>query len=279
MVLDRSIPRRAVWWLAPALAVLAQAGCGHLPPRRTREPASTRLPVARTSGKVTGRQAADVQVAFGRSLEDSGNLDGAEAAYRDALKHDPHRADAQARLAVLCDRKGDTKGSALHFAAATRLDPRNPEIPCDQGYGFYLRRRWGDAEASLRRAIELDPRHARSHNNLGLVLARKGDDDGALAEFGRAGCDPADARSNLGLILAMEGRFAEAKVAYAAALAARPDSPAAREGLDAATVALAGGRPDRPAGAVAIAHAAGEATRDDPAVRRASADLPALPGR
>ena len=271
----RDHPRRRLRWLAPALA--AVVGCGHMPPHRGGSDASTRSSGDRAPRQLTGRQAADMKVAFGRTMEDAGNIAGAEAAYGEALKKDPRRADAHARLAVLCDQKGDLKGSAQHFAEAIRLDPRNPEVLCDRGYGLYLQRRWGDAETSLRRAIALDSRHARSHTNLGLVLARRGDRDGALAEFVRAGCDPSDARSNLGLILALEGQLPDARAAYAEALAAKPDSPAAREGLHAATVAMAGGRPDPREGGKAIARAGGGATRNDPAVQRASAELPPLP--
>src|SRR5438874_2559495 len=51
-------------------------------------------------------QVADVQVALGRSLEHSGDLARAQAAYQEALNHDPARADACERLAVVCDRQG-----------------------------------------------------------------------------------------------------------------------------------------------------------------------------
>ena len=174
------------------------SGCAMPKPR---EHSSQEVMESATSGKVTRRQAADVEIAMARSLEESGDLETAEKTYREAIKKDSKCADAEARLGILCDRKGDTKEANGHFARAASLDPNNPEILCDQGYSFYLQRRWSDAESRLKKAIKIDPHHARSHTNLGLLMARQGDEKAALAQFALAGCDAADAQSNLGLIL------------------------------------------------------------------------------
>lgn len=265
--------RWALWVAAPALSLVA--GCGQYRPFQPREHDSAKLLNSGPTKRVTARQQADVQVALGRSLEESGNLAEAEAAYRNAVRNDSRRADAEDRLAVLADRKGEVKESAKHFARARALEPKNPEILCDLGYSLYLQRRWAEAEECLRRAIGLSPGHARSHNNLGLVLARQEDHAGALAEFRRAGCDASDAQANLGLVLALEGNFTEARRAYSAALAAKPSSAVAGEGLRAATLALAGGRPGPPGADRALASDKRPATLGDPAVGRASALLPA----
>lgn len=235
-------------------AALLCAGCHAGPGRRGDHP-SARLLETGPGAKVSKRQAADVEIAMGRTMEDSGDVAGAEAAYARALEKDPRRADAEARLAVLAHQRGDEAASDDHFAKALKLAPDDPEILCDRGYSLYLRRSWADAEAHLRKALARDPRNARVHNNLGLALARQGDRDGAMAEFARAGLDRADAQSNLALASAMEGRIDEARELYAAAVAAKPDSPSAREGLRAAGVALA----------------SRDVPRVDPAVARASA--------
>jgi Tfp pilus assembly protein PilF len=245
--------------LAPLLA--AVVGCAQTSGEHPRH-ASAQLLDSGTTTRVTRRQAADVQIAMARTLEESEQLAEAEAAYREALKRDPKRADAHHRLAVLCDRRADFKGSAKQYDEAARLDPKNPEILCDRGYSYYLQRRWADSEESLRQALKLSPRHARSHNNLGLVLGRQGKREEALVEFARAGCDRSDAQTNLGLVLALEGHFDDAAEAYQTALATKPKSPTAREGVLAATLAAKGGPA---ASTVASSPSA------DPAVARASA--------
>lgn len=262
------IARRFVLgWLI--LAMAAPAGCGQLRPQRRDD---RRVDILNTgpSPKLNKRQSADVEIAVGRSLEEAGNLTEAEAAYRGALSKNPKRADAEARLAILADERGDQAEAERRFERALKLDPKNPEILCDRGYNLYLQRRWGEAEETLRKALAVDPRHARSRSNLGLVFAQQGDDNAALAEFIKAGCDPADARSNLALTQAMSGRLDEARKTYAEALAAKPELAAARDGLRAVNLAAAGNQNN---GSV-IADVANRPRNLDPEVVRTSMPPP-----
>jgi Tfp pilus assembly protein PilF len=223
--------------IAAAVVISTLCGCSQFSQDRHPKHPSAQLLDSGRSKRVTRRQAADVQIAMARSLEESDQLAEAEAGYREAIKHDSKRADAHHRLAVLCDRRADFKESERHYASAIKLDPKNAEILCDRGYSFYLQRRWADSEENLRQALAFEPRHPRSHNNLGLVLARQGKRDEALVEFARAGCDPSDAQTNLGLVLALEGNFTESAKAYTAALASKPKSAVAQEGVRAAKLA------------------------------------------
>lgn len=219
--------------------MIAPPGCVQ-PGGRRRDHESVNILNTGPPPRITRRQSADVEIALGRSLEESGNLAEAEAAYRNALTKDPKRADAEQRLAILADERGDQAEAERRFEQALKLDPKNPDILCDRGYNLYLQRRWAEAEAHLRKALAADPRHARSRSNLGLVLAQQGDDEAALAQFLKAGCDPAEARSNLALTQAMRGRFDDARKIYAEVLAAKPNLASARDGLRAVNVAAAG---------------------------------------
>ena len=80
----------------------------------------------------------------------------------------------------------------------------------------------------LRQAIALKPRLARAHNNLGLLLARDGKIDEALAEFRAAGCRPAEAHQNVAFVMSTERRWDEARHQYELAIAANPAATTAR---------------------------------------------------
>jgi Tfp pilus assembly protein PilF len=227
-------------YLVTSLALGLAGGCASTNKSAPKGSASTTILTSGPEPKMTNLQSADVQIALGRSFEDEGKPDEAKSAYESALKKNPKRSDAELRLAVLEDRKANLKEADRHFAQALKLDPKNPEILCDRGYSLYQRRQLDQAEATLKQALALNPVHPRSHNNLALVLARRGDSEGALREFARAGCDSSDAHANLGLILAMEGKFDESKQQYVQALSAKPTSAAAKQGLEATIVALAG---------------------------------------
>jgi Flp pilus assembly protein TadD len=174
---------------------------------------------------------ADVKIAFGRTLEKRGAPDQAQAAYLEALKLDPGRADACERLAVLYDQQCKFEEAATWHRKAVAAQPKNPDFHCNLGYSLYLQGNMIEAEQSLRRCLALSNEHARGHNNLGMVLARTGRCEEALAEFRRAGCNENDAQTNLAYALTLECRWAEARACYERVLAADPSSPASQKGL------------------------------------------------
>ena len=102
-------------WAIGLLAIAAFAGpsgCSQ-PAKRPEAHASAPVPESRSGSKVSGRGAADVQFALGRSLEAAGKSVEAESAYRVALKNDPGRGDAHARLAVLLGGRGAFGSGAI----------------------------------------------------------------------------------------------------------------------------------------------------------------------
>jgi Tfp pilus assembly protein PilF len=234
---------------AVVLCLIALASCQHVQP----QPRAQQLVAdpAENETKLKGSQVADVQIALGRSLEKRGLVEQATAAYLKALKHDPTRSDACARLAVLCDQQGRFGESSELYRQALAAQPSNPDLYNDLGYGLYLRGAWAEAEANLRKALALAPDHRRAHNNLGLVLARTGRLDEALAEFRKAGCSEADAHTNAAFVLTLERSWPEARRYYEHALAADPSSTSARKGLRELDTLIVRAQPSHPAAAVA----------------------------
>jgi Tfp pilus assembly protein PilF len=173
-----------------ALGLTLLAGCLQGNPRPI--PPSPLAGAGEPSPALQASQVADVQVAMGRALEKRGAAEQALGVYREALKQDPRRADACARVAVLCDQQGKFKESEEMYRKALAAQPDNADLLCNRGYSLYLQRRWGEAEEALRRALALAPGHRRAHNNLGLVLAQLGRPDDALASFLSAGCTEAE---------------------------------------------------------------------------------------
>lgn len=221
-----SIRRRGVG-LVLALGGTVLGGCQSSGPSGWAELALVRPD---HGGRVSDRQAADVQVALGRTYEKHGRPDLAVAAYTDAVKRDPKRTDAYVRLAILNDREGKFKESAELYRKALQTSPGNADIFCDMGYSMYLQRRWAEAEMNLRQALALKPDHARAHNNLGLVLAHTDRAEEALAQFRKAGTE-AEAHLNLAFALTLDQHWDEARAQYELALAANPSLEQAKNGL------------------------------------------------
>jgi Flp pilus assembly protein TadD len=212
-----------------AVGLSPLGGCQLMEPLPAIAPPAT--PPPESAPKLTATQIADVKIAYGRTLEKRGASDQAQAAYYEALKLDPGRADACTRLGVIYDQqcKFDEANAWHHKAVA--LQPKNPDVHCNLGYSLYLQGKLLDAEKCLRQCLTLATEHARAHNNLGMVLARTDRLDEALAEFRLAGCTEADAQTNLAYAITLEHHWPEARACYERALAADPTSTASRKGL------------------------------------------------
>jgi Flp pilus assembly protein TadD len=219
----------------PAVALAGACGlvgCQQLPKTGLLPASKPRTESRRELGKITSAQQADVQIAMGRLAEQQGDIAGAMAAYRAALKRDSRRADAYERLGVLHDKQGEFRDAAAMYRHALKLSPGNPDIYCDMGYSLYLQRNWTEAEMNFRQAIAVDRKHPRAHNNLGLLLARNGQLTDAVTEFRRGGSDPAGAHANVALVLSMERHWDDARKEYELALAADPSSAELKKRLD-----------------------------------------------
>jgi Tfp pilus assembly protein PilF len=214
-----------VWLLSASFL----SGCLHAGPGQV---VSNRLSyLDESTPPVNSHQAADVQVALGKSFEKRGDLDRARTAYEEAIKRDPNRADAYARLAVIDDRLGRFKESGQNFRKSLQLNPADPDVYCDLGYSLYLQRRWAESETALHQALAVKQDHQRAHNNLGLLLARTERSAQALDQFQAAGSDPAGAHVNLAIAMMVDARWDQARQEYQNALAADPGCMAARNGL------------------------------------------------
>ncbi len=215
-----------------ALAAVATTGLTGCHEVRKPHPTAAFLDGGNDKVKVSAKQAADVQIALGRSSEQQNDFEGAIVSYKQAIAKDPKRADAYNRLAVLHDRQGKFTESADYYQKALDLKPGNAELFADKGYSLYLQRRWAEAEMNLRQAVVLKPNLARAHNNLGLVLANGGRIDESLVEFQKSGLSESDAHVNVAFVLATGNQQAEAKTHYETALALNPSSEPARLGLN-----------------------------------------------
>jgi Tfp pilus assembly protein PilF len=89
----------------------------------------------------------------------------------------------------------------------------------------------GDIESAMdqyREALKINPRYARAHNSIGLALCLRGQSDAAIAHYQTAvEIDPglAEFQNNLGIALAGRGRIGEAISCFRKALEINPGDP------------------------------------------------------
>jgi Flp pilus assembly protein TadD len=166
-------------------------------------------------------------------LED-GDLDGAIATYRTALRHRPNDADAHSRLGMALARKGDLEGGLAAIREALRLMPGFVEAHYHLGTVLSRKGDREDAIAAFREALRRKPDHVAARNDLGIELARKGKLDEAIAcweEVVRTKPDFTDAHANLAIAWVMLGKWDEAITAFREAARLKPNHAPYRNNL------------------------------------------------
>jgi tetratricopeptide (TPR) repeat protein len=162
-----------------------------------------------------------------------------------ALQIKPDYADAHSNLGkALAEIPGRLPDAISHYEAALRI---NPDLAKAQynlaGVLTKTPDRWPDAISHYEAALRINPDFtaarnnlAAVHNNLGMLLRRKGDVSAAIAEYKAAlQLKPAmaEAHINLGFALStIPGRLPDAILEYQAALQIKPGDPTAIRNLE-----------------------------------------------
>ena len=167
-------------------------------------------------------------LAKAEALESQGDITQAIAAYEQVIAAYPNDGLALHRLAVCHDRGGNAAASSKLYLRAMHFKPSDPELLCDYGYSRYAHGDALQAESMLRRALQIDKNHARSHANLGLVLAKLGRKDEAIASFLKCGVSRADAEANVRNVMQQENAATEA-VAMTTESAAKTATPKVKQ--------------------------------------------------
>ena len=112
------------------------------------------------------------------------NFDSALAAYEEARKRLPNSALVYEYLGFILRRLGRWQEAEASYKKAMELDPRDVQLLTSVGNEFYLYlRRFDDALASIDRALQIAPDAAGEHANKAVVLQAVGRIDEARQEL------------------------------------------------------------------------------------------------
>ena len=111
---------------------------------------------------------------------------GAEREFKRAIELNPNYATAYQWYSQMLDADGRLDEALEEHQHALVTDPLSLIIASGTGHKLYLLRRYDEAAASLRNALEMDDNFANSHWNLGLVYAQLKDFPSAVRELQKA---------------------------------------------------------------------------------------------
>ncbi|MEZ4321261.1 MAG: cytochrome c3 family protein [Myxococcota bacterium] len=164
-----------------------------------------------------------VRVGAQRSLVQAGWPVSRAADYRAYLDHNADDPSTRAEKGLIRVRSGDPRGLD-DLAAATRLDPGNPDLVVLRAIGLSTAGREATAITELRAALDAHPDHVELRATLGLALAAT-DPAGAITSLEQVVAAEPDrfrAWRNLALLYAGQGRTDDAKHAAERALGIDP---------------------------------------------------------
>jgi tetratricopeptide (TPR) repeat protein len=164
---------------------------------------------------------------LGLSLYHTGQLDGACAEYREALRLKKDYASAHTNLGLVLAMKGEADGALREWRAAIQCNPKDSNAYRNLGIALADKGDVAGAIAFHKQAIALEPKDPEHHHSLGITLCdKKHDYSGAIACFRAAiALDPkiSGVHSDLGVALHNKGRLDEAIAEYREAIRLKKD--------------------------------------------------------
>ena len=145
----------------------------------------------------------------------------AEEALNKALKLRPDAWVALQGLGILHNWQGKPEKAIPFFQKAVKIKPENPAIHNNLGLSHLMAGQFAKAVDCFKRALELNPDYTLAANNLGLAYAGQNRMDSAMEVFQRS-LGPAKAANNLGVLMAWKGDKQGAAVKFQEAMRTSP---------------------------------------------------------
>ena len=137
---------------------------------------------------------------------------GAERELQQAVTVAPGNVDVLSGEATLSTTLGRWDDALRQIKAALAQDPLDADLLVALSSIQETRGNLREAEAAMRRALDIRPTYAYGHYNLGLILLERGDHDGALREMQQETIDDGK-QEGLALAYYALGRKADADTA------------------------------------------------------------------
>jgi Tfp pilus assembly protein PilF len=173
-------------WVALVLVTAGAACGGSTPPAETggTTPPTTTAPPAETASLPSGPEPApSADLDAGLKAFDGGNYGEARRRFEAAVKKDPKNYTAFHDLGQACEKLGDKPAAEAAYKGALDVRPDFDAAAAALSSMYIEANRIDDALAVGRAGLAKHPGSAALHENLGIALATRGDQDPAIQEL------------------------------------------------------------------------------------------------
>lgn len=196
MLLDHCVSRHGRSFFAAALlpvAMVCSAGCGGAEP-----PPATGVVTPAPSGAAAAPSGAPepessapeppptAEMQAGIKAFDAGNFAEARKAFEAAVKKNPKDYQSYYNLGMSWEKLGDKTAAEVAYKSALAIKPELDSAAADLSALYIDEGRIDDALATAKAGLAKHPGSAALHENLGVALAARGDQDNASKEFAQA---------------------------------------------------------------------------------------------
>jgi DNA-binding winged helix-turn-helix (wHTH) protein/Flp pilus assembly protein TadD len=159
---------------------------------------------------------AEAQAVLGLTDDRNGRTTAAAREYRRAIAANPRYAPAHQWYGALLLRKGDGAGALRELQKAAYLDPVSVAATDWLATAAYYARRYSDAIAYARQALDLSPQRFDAYIPMGMAYEALGNDREAIAAYRRYGSSCSTCRNEAAALLAhayaASHRYADAQI-------------------------------------------------------------------
>jgi len=180
---------------------------------------------------------------LGQMRHQQHDVDGAAAAFNRAIELEPNDLMGYGALVELQESANDLVAAQEIYETLAARNPASGALRYQLGLNLMRMKDFAGAVASFRKAMELEPRMARTQYMLGLALMETGNNEEAaatLAKYCEERPEESAALEFLGAACARTGKYAEAAAAFTKLLESK--SAQSKHFLQAAWVMLQAGR-------------------------------------
>jgi tetratricopeptide (TPR) repeat protein len=178
--------------------------------------------------KEANRELPHVRCRIALCLLALGRIENAEPMAQKVVAEFPAMPLAKFLVGQIKAARGDAMGALALFSEVQEHDSRLPFLHVQIGQIHLRQRRWPEAEAAFRKALEIDDDCAEAHDGLGVVMRERGQINDAIFEHMRAASlmhYRAQTHVNLGIALANAKQIDWAIRAFSVAVELAPEQP------------------------------------------------------